>query len=46
MKNSYKQFQHPTRRGEVTVPRPKKDLPLLTLRSVERQSGVPLRRLR
>jgi predicted RNA binding protein YcfA (HicA-like mRNA interferase family) len=41
---SHKQFRHPTRPGKVTVPHPVKDLKLPTLRSIERQSGVVLRR--
>lgn len=43
---SHKQFRHPTRLGKVTVPHPKKDFKLPTLRSIERQSGVALRRPR
>ncbi len=36
-------FKHPTRRGRVTVPHPRRDLPIGTLRSIERQAGVKLR---
>ena len=39
------QFKHPDRPGKVTVPHPVKDLPIGTLKSSERQSGVPLRSL-
>jgi len=39
---SHHHFRHPTRPGTVTVPHPKKDLPLGTLRSIERQSGTKL----
>ncbi|MBN2908567.1 type II toxin-antitoxin system HicA family toxin [Polycladomyces sp. WAk] len=35
-------FRHPTKKGTVTVPHPKKDLPKGTIRSIERQSGVKL----
>jgi len=42
-KGSHKQFKHPTKPGKATVPHPKKDLPLPTLRSIERQTGVNLR---
>ncbi len=42
-KGSHKQFKHPTKPGRVTVPHPKKDIPLPTLRSIERQSGLRLR---
>ena len=37
---SHKQFRHPTKKGRVTVPHPKKDLPKGTLRNIERQSGL------
>ena len=40
---SHQQFRHPDRPGTVTVPHPKADLAVGTLRSIERQSGVPLR---
>ena len=43
-RGSHKQFKHPTKPGRVTVPHPVKDLPIGTLRSIERQSGVSLRR--
>lgn len=41
-KGSHWQFKHPDRPGRVTVPHPKRDLPIGTLRSIERQSGVKL----
>lgn len=37
------QFKHPTHPGRVTVPHPKRDLPIGTLKSIEKQSGVKLR---
>jgi predicted RNA binding protein YcfA (HicA-like mRNA interferase family) len=37
------QFKHLARPGRVTVPHPKRDLPIGTLRSIEKQSGVKLR---
>jgi len=37
------QFKHPTKKGRVTVPHPKKDLAVSTLKSIERQSGIKLR---
>jgi len=43
VKGSHHHFKHPTRPGVVTVPHPKKDIPLGTLKSIERQSGVRLR---
>lgn len=39
-KGSHKQFKHPTKPGRVTVPTPKKDIPIKTLRSIEKQSGL------
>lgn len=39
---SHKQFRHPTRSGTVTVPHPKKELPIGTLKSISKVSGVPL----
>jgi hypothetical protein len=43
-KGSHAQFKHPTKPGRVTVPHPKRDLPLGTLRSIEKQAGLELRR--
>jgi predicted RNA binding protein YcfA (HicA-like mRNA interferase family) len=37
---SHTQFRHPERKGCVTVPHPKKYLPIGTLKSIERQSGI------
>jgi predicted RNA binding protein YcfA (HicA-like mRNA interferase family) len=37
---SHTQFRHPEIKGRVTVPHPKKDLPVGTLKSIERQSGI------
>lgn len=42
-KGSHMQFRHPSKAGRVTVPHPKRELPIGTLRSIERQSGVILR---
>lgn len=41
-KGSHHHFKHAGRPGIVTVPHPKKDIPLGTLKSIERQSGVKL----
>lgn len=40
---SHKQFKHPERLGKVTVPHPKSDLTIRTLKSIEKQSGLLLR---
>jgi len=39
-KGSHVQFKHPTKPGRVTVPHPKKDIPVGTLRSIEKQAGI------
>lgn len=41
-KGSHQHFRHSTKLGIVTVPHPRKDMPLGTLKSIERQSGVKL----
>ena len=43
VKGDHWQFKHPMRSGRVTVPHPKRDLPIGTFRSIEKQSGVKLR---
>ncbi len=37
---SHHQFKHPTKKGTVTVKHPDKDVPKVTVKSIERQSGV------
>jgi predicted RNA binding protein YcfA (HicA-like mRNA interferase family) len=39
---SHRHFRHPTRPGKVTVPHPKHDLPVKTMKSIEKASGVKL----
>jgi len=34
---SHKQFKYPTKKGRVTVPHPSRDIPIGTLRSIEKQ---------
>jgi predicted RNA binding protein YcfA (HicA-like mRNA interferase family) len=41
---SHLHFEHDERPGKVTVPHPRKDIKIKTLQSIERQSGVKLRR--
>ena len=43
VKGSHHQLQHPSKPGTVTVKHPAKVIPIGTLRSIERQSGVSLR---
>lgn len=40
---SHHHYMHPTKPGIVTVPHPKRDLPIGTLRSIVKTSGVKLR---
>lgn len=40
---SHKQFRHPTKPGTVTVPHPKSEMGMGTIKSIEKQSGVRLR---
>jgi len=40
---SHKQFKHDAKPGRVTVPHPKRDIPMGTLLSIEKQSGIRLR---
>jgi predicted RNA binding protein YcfA (HicA-like mRNA interferase family) len=40
---SHKQFKHSTKPGRVTVPHPKREVPIGTLKSIEKQSGLKLR---
>jgi len=37
---SHHHFKHPDKPGKVTVPHPRKDLTLKTIRSIERQAGI------
>ncbi|HLI23229.1 MAG TPA: type II toxin-antitoxin system HicA family toxin [Stellaceae bacterium] len=43
VRGDHHQFRHPDRPVVVTVPHPVKDLPIGTLKSIERKSGVKLR---
>lgn len=40
---SHKQFKHATKKGRVTVPHPNRDIPIGTLKSIEKQAGFKLR---
>jgi predicted RNA binding protein YcfA (HicA-like mRNA interferase family) len=39
---SHKQFKHPAKKGRVTVPHPKREIPIGTLKSIEKQAGIKL----
>lgn len=43
-KGSHAQYRHPTKPGLVTVPMHAGDLPIGTLKSIEKQAGIKLRR--
>jgi predicted RNA binding protein YcfA (HicA-like mRNA interferase family) len=40
---SHKQFKHPTKLGRVTVVHPNRNIPIGTLKSIEKQAGIKLR---
>lgn len=42
-KGSHIQFKHPEKPGRVTVPHPKRDVAIGTLKSIEKQAGMKLR---
>jgi predicted RNA binding protein YcfA (HicA-like mRNA interferase family) len=42
VKGSHHQFRHPDHPNRVTVQHPRKDVPIGTLKSIERQSGLKL----
>jgi predicted RNA binding protein YcfA (HicA-like mRNA interferase family) len=42
-KGSHVQFKHLAKKGRVTVPHPERDVPIGTLKSIEKQSGLKLR---
>jgi len=42
-KGSHAQFKHQTKPGRVTVPHPERDIPIGTLRSIEKQAGLKLK---
>ena len=43
-KGSHINLKHPVKPGRVTVPHPRRDLPIGTLKSIERQAGIKLLR--
>ncbi|MBF0381532.1 MAG: type II toxin-antitoxin system HicA family toxin [Magnetococcales bacterium] len=42
VRGSHWQFKHPDKNGKVTVPHPKKDLPISTVKSIFKQAGIEL----
>jgi predicted RNA binding protein YcfA (HicA-like mRNA interferase family) len=45
-KGSHVQFKHPAKPGRVTVPHPRRDIPTGTFRSIEKQAGLKLKKMR
>lgn len=43
VRGSHVQFKHPLKLGRVTVPHPKRDMPIGTLKNIEKQAGLKLR---
>ncbi|MCY1664400.1 type II toxin-antitoxin system HicA family toxin [Rhizobium sp. SL86] len=42
-RGSHVQFKHDTKPGRVTVPHPKRDIPIGTLKNIEKQAALKLR---
>jgi predicted RNA binding protein YcfA (HicA-like mRNA interferase family) len=42
-KGSHAQFKHPLKKGRVTIPHPKKDLPIKTVMSIFKQAQIEWR---
>lgn len=42
-RGSHVQFKHAEKSGRVTVPHPKRDIPIGTLKSIEKQADLKLR---
>lgn len=40
VRGSHHQFKHASKTGRVTVPHPKKDLPIGTVKSIFKQAGI------
>lgn len=40
VRGSHSQFKHPTKKGRVTIPHPKKDLPKGTVQSILKQAKI------
>ena len=42
VRGDHHQYKHPTKKGKVTVTHPKRNLPIGTVKSIEKQSGIEL----
>ena len=39
-RGSHHQFKHPIKSGRITIPHPKKDLPIGTVKNIKKQAGI------
>lgn len=39
---NHHQYKHPFKKGKITIPHPKKDLPKKTVKSIFQQAGIKL----
>tara|TARA_R110002072_G_scaffold58419_2_gene149001 strand:- start:4188 stop:4376 length:189 start_codon:yes stop_codon:yes gene_type:complete len=42
IRGSHHHYKHPSRSGLVTVPHPKKDIPIGTVKSILKQAGIKI----
>ncbi|BCS80613.1 type II toxin-antitoxin system HicA family toxin [Anaerocellum diazotrophicum] len=42
VKGDHYQFKHPSKKGKVTVPHPKKNLPIRTVKRILKQAGIKI----
>jgi len=40
VREDHHQFKHPHKNGRVTITHPKKDIPVGTLKNIEKQAGI------
>lgn len=43
VRGSHRQFKHPEKPGRVTIPHPRRDLPVGTARSIYRQAQIEIK---
>ena len=46
VKGSHSQFKHPDKKGRVTVPHPKRDFAIGTLKSIFKQAGIEKKKIK
>ncbi|WP_026486676.1 type II toxin-antitoxin system HicA family toxin [Caldanaerobius polysaccharolyticus] len=42
IRGDHYQFKHKTKKGKVTVPHPKKNIPIKTVKSILKQAGIEI----